>query len=135
MKKAGQVGLSLAVLAGAVWFLETATAPEPAVVVEPPLGEKTGLPLPVLLTADAAGQRVFLSWQSVPGALTYHLWRATGPDAAFKVIFMGPDTTFTDVAGLLPGQNYCYQLTTIDPEFDESGFSAPKCVERPSELR
>jgi len=127
--------VSLAVLAGAVWFLETATTPEPVVVVEHSPDEKRGLPVPVLLGADVAGQRVNLRWQSVPGTLTYHLWRATGPDAVFTVIFSGPDTAFTDVAGLVPGQNYCYKLTTVDPEFDESGFSAQKCVERPTASR
>ena len=125
----------MVVLAVAVWFLETATAPEPVVVVEYSPGEKTGLPVPVLLAADVAGQRVYLRWQSVPGALTYHLWRATDPNAAFGIIFTGSDTTFTDVAGLAPGQNYCYQLTAIDPEFDESGFSTQKCVERPEASR
>jgi hypothetical protein len=130
VKKAGLVFLGVVVLAGAVWFLETVTAPEPASVVEIFPGEKTGLPVPVLLAAGVAGERVHLSWRSVPGALVYHLWRAAGPDAAFEVIFTGRDTTFTDGAGLLPGQNYCYQLTVSDPEIDESGFSEPKCVER-----
>ena len=129
MKKAGLLLLGLMVLAGMVWFLASVTAPDPAEVVEISPDAKTGLPVPVLLAADVAGQKVFLSWRPVPGALAYHLWRATGQDAVFEVIFTGRDTTFTDIPGLLPGQNYCYRLTAIDPEFDESGFSEQKCLD------
>lgn len=129
MKKAGLVFLGVVMLAGAVWFLETATAPEPVAVVDNSPGEYSGLPVPVLLAADRAGQKVHLRWRSVPGALAYHLWRSPGVDGDIGVIFTGSDTTFTDIDGIFPDRRYCYQLTTIDPEFDESGFSDQKCVD------
>jgi hypothetical protein len=129
VKKAVLVFLGVVALGAVVWFLETATEPEPVAIVDNSSGEYSGPPVPVLLATDRAGQKVHLRWRSVPGALAYHLWRAPGSAGKFEVVFMGQDTTFTDGVGLLPDQIYCYQLATLDPEFDESGFSEQKCVD------
>jgi len=128
VNKGGLVVLGMALLVGAAFLVDVLWIPGSASVREISQVEKGPFPAPQWLAADLDEQQIILRWRSVPGALAYTLWRSPDPEGKFWVIHMGRDTTYADQYSLNPGESCCYLLTATDPEFDESGFSHPRCV-------
>jgi hypothetical protein len=128
VKKGGLVVLGLVLLVGAAFLVDVFWLPGSASVAELPSGENRPFGAPQWLGADLDEQQIILRWRSVPGALAYTLWQSSDPEGEFRVIHMGRDTTYEAQNSLNPGETSCYLLTATDPEFDESGFSPPRCV-------
>jgi len=128
VRRSGLVVSGIALLLAAAFLVHAILTPQPAPMQEIPLGEPGGFSPPRWVAAGSDGERILLRWRSVPGALTYTLRRSGNPGGEFRVIHMGRDTTYADRDGLVPENLYCYLLSAIDPEFDESGRSREKCV-------
>jgi hypothetical protein len=129
VRRSGLVVLRVALLLAAAFFVDAILTPQPAPMQEIPPGEPGGFSPPRWVAAGSDGEQILLRWRSVPGALAYTLRRSRNPDGGYRVIHMGRDTTYADRDGLVPESLYCYLLSAIDPEFDESGQSREQCVE------
>lgn len=62
-------------------------------------------------TADAS--QVNLAWHAAVGASQYNLKRATTSGGPYETVTVGPATTNHADAGLLPGTNYYYVVSTV----------------------
>ena len=75
---------------------------------------------PAGLRADVAGRNVRLKWRGVPGAASYDVYRATGPD--FEAERVADGLTSPAWSGQMD-DNSVYMVTAVDGAGRESGFS------------
>jgi hypothetical protein len=80
---------------------------------------------PTGVTATLRGKRIQVSWQPVPGALTYNVYRATAPVNEGAVPFASGVTTtsYNDVA-VTKGTTYYYRVSAVAANGTESNLSA-----------
>lgn len=88
-----------------------------AFTVTPP--ESTTLPAPPtnLKITQASLFNVTLTWDAVPGASAYRIYKGTSKDA--KLLAETPNTTYRDVEAA-EGNSYTYRVTAVDQSLNES---------------
>lgn len=101
-----------------------------------PMG-KGGGPTPQNLTAVPQENSVYVSWDSVFGAVNYIVYRSFSPDLATATVIANPvQTNYTDVS-VTPGQTYYYWVAASPgpsyPEGDATGPVAATVPEPPPE--
>jgi hypothetical protein len=89
-------------------MLDALTAKYQAQPATSPAGGAAPASLAVIDTTDQAAALV---WRAVPGADTYHVWRA-GPGAAFELVGSVAGPSFAD-AGLTPQSAYRWHVTAV----------------------
>ncbi|MFD2169393.1 transglycosylase domain-containing protein [Tumebacillus lipolyticus] len=94
--------------------------PSQTVTVTPGLAQLTP---PSGIKAQAGAVGLTISWQQVPGATSYAVYRSTDPSGAYQRIGTTAGTAFDDV-GAMPGMTYFYKISSLQGD-KESGQSAP----------
>jgi cellulose 1,4-beta-cellobiosidase len=92
-------------------------------------------PAPANLLALPGDSIVSLSWNAVPGALSYHLKRSFTNGGPYIVIANLASTTYTN-AGLLNGTTYYYVVSAVNsvgegPDSSQA-FATPACPVQPA---
>ncbi len=82
----------------------------------------TPAPPSAVLAVDASDSAIDLAWTSVPGAVSYEVFRSSEPDQAFRRIATTAGPSYGD-SGLKPATAYRYQVRASDGHA-VSGFSA-----------
>jgi fibronectin type 3 domain-containing protein len=115
-------------------FFYVVRAVDGAANVSPNSNEATatvpaGLPAPTGLIATGFNRAVGLSWDAVPGAVGYCVYRQDAPECPFVKITPTPvaTTAYTDTP-LTNGQTYCYKVTAVAPGGAEGEPAGPACA-------
>ncbi|WP_274653676.1 OmpL47-type beta-barrel domain-containing protein [Paenibacillus humicola] len=69
-----------------------------------------------------------ITWNKTPGALTYTLYRAAGPDGTYSPVYSGSEAEFHDT-GLDPEVTYYYKVSSTGLSSPESPVSEPVTLE------
>ena len=78
----------------------------------PPVSATTSsLVAPTGLSASATGsQSISVTWNTVTGATSYTLQRATSSSGPWTQVYSGSNSSYPDSSGLLPGTTYYYEV-------------------------
>lgn len=69
------------------------------------------------------GNKIFLKFDKVPGAMAYNVYRAIASGGEFDLIGNSQSNRFADVDGLIRGETYYYVVTALNEEFEETEYS------------
>lgn len=71
------------------------------------------IPMPTNVTATAMSQtQINTTWDAVPGAMAYAVYRSTTPNGTYQYIGTAADTAYSD-GGLEPNTTYYYRVAAI----------------------
>ncbi|HEY0190415.1 MAG TPA: fibronectin type III domain-containing protein [Kofleriaceae bacterium] len=106
--------------------------------VEPDLStatENLALPPPTNVTATAVSPtRIDVTWNAVPGDLQYYIVdRGTAPGAETTLTSVPPNKTTWISTNLTPGQQYCWDIRTLNSANEVSGKSNESCATTPGQ--
>ena len=86
-------------------------------------GDVGGFKAPTWVGIRMDQDKLFLNWDSVPGAMAYNIWRSETSGSGYENIGNSQGSRFVDKAGLEKGKTYYYVLTAMNSEFDETPYS------------
>jgi hypothetical protein len=72
--------------------------------------------------------KVGVTWDTVPGAIAYNIYRSTVPGKDYQMLTSSSEAQNLDV-NVEVGKTYYYVVTALDPAFQETPYSAEKSVE------
>jgi fibronectin type 3 domain-containing protein len=101
----------------------------PQLVVSYDAAPPPPIPAPTALAATAGDQQVSLTWDTVSGATSYNLRRATASGGPYANLVTQPGTTYTDT-GLTNGTTYFYVVSAANS--DGSGPDSTEVAATPN---
>lgn len=91
-------------------------------------GDVDGFKAPTWVGIRLDQDKLFLNWDSVPGAVAYNIWRSDYEGGPYENIGNAQGSRFVDKAGLEKGNTYYYVLSAMNSEFDETPQSEERSI-------
>lgn len=79
--------------------------------------------VPVVIGGLSKNNKPTLTWNEIPGAEKYEVYRATGETGKFTCFFSTMKTTYTNLSSVTSGATYYFKVRAVDEDGNESDFS------------